>query len=321
MLKLDDTINSILFDCQCAILLLDITNKQSLAQLEKLFDVIPFSEFSYLKLILVENKIDEKREISEEQINSFIEKNEIKDNMKISIKENTGIEELANKIKEYVNKKENDIPINFSSQNLNEYKNEFKELNSYKNLKTANFIFLGNSNVGKTSLYLRLNKNFYNNKFLSTIGIDRSFKTYKVMHDNRINTSVSTSCGRLFDAAAAILGIRYEQSFEGEAATALEFKAMEYERDKDIGTMDLIDGDVIATDRIIRYLTEEKLKGTDIRKLAYAFHYMLAKGVAQMAMAKSDGIKTAALSGGCYQNKLLTRLTEQELKENGYKIR
>ena len=183
MLKLDDTINSILFDCQCAILLLDITNKQSLAQLEKLFDVIPFSEFSYLKLILVENKIDEKREISEEQINSFIEKNEIKDNMKISIKENTGIEELANKIKEYVNKKENDIPINFSSQNLNEYKNEFKELNSYKNLKTANFIFLGNSNVGKTSLYLRLNKNFYNNKFLSTIGIDRSFKTYKYQNE------------------------------------------------------------------------------------------------------------------------------------------
>ena len=183
MLKLDDTINSILFDCQCAILLLDITNKQSLAQLEKLFDIIPFSEFSYLKLILVENKIDEKREISEEQINSFIEKNEIKDNMKISIKENTGIEELANKIKEYVNKKENDIPINFSSQNLNEYKNEFKELNSYKNLKTANFIFLGNSNVGKTSLYLRLNKNFYNNKFLSTIGIDRSFKTYKYQNE------------------------------------------------------------------------------------------------------------------------------------------
>ena len=47
---------------------------------------------------------------------------------------------------------------------------------------------------------------------------------------------------------------------------------------------------------------------------------MLAKGVAQMAMAKSDGIKTAALSGGCYQNKLLTRLTEQELTENGFNV-
>lgn len=183
MLEIYDTINSILFDCQCAILLIDITNQQSLEQLEKLFDVILFSEFSYLKLILVENKIDEKREISEEQINSFIEKNGIKDNMKISIKEGTGLEELANKIKEYVNKKENDIPINFGSQNLDEYKNEFKELNRNKDMKTANIIFLGNSNVGKTCLYLRLNKNFYNNKFLSTIGIDHSFKTYKYKNE------------------------------------------------------------------------------------------------------------------------------------------
>ena len=147
-----------------------------------------------------------------------------------------------------------------------------------------------------------------------------TFRTYKTMHDKKINTAVSTSCGRLFDAASAILGIRYEQSFEGEAATALEFKAMEYEGDKVFECMDLTDGDVIATDRIIRYLAEEKLKGSDIRELAYAFHYMLAKGVAQMAVAKSDGIKTAALSGGCYQNKLLTRLTEKELKENGFNV-
>lgn len=147
-----------------------------------------------------------------------------------------------------------------------------------------------------------------------------TFRTYKTMHDKKINTAVSTSCGRLFDAASAILGIRYEQSFEGEAATALEFKAMEYEGDKVFECMDLTDGDVIATDRIIRYLAEEKLKGIDTRKLAYAFHYMLAKGVARMAVAKSDGIKTAALSGGCYQNKLLTRLTEKELKENGFNV-
>ena len=47
---------------------------------------------------------------------------------------------------------------------------------------------------------------------------------------------------------------------------------------------------------------------------------MLAKGVAQMAMAKSAGIKTVALSGGCYQNKLLIGFTEKELKENGFDV-
>ena len=156
----------------------------------------------------------------------------------------------------------------------------------------------------------------------SELGLIRqgSFKTYKAMHDNRINTAVSTSCGRLFDAASAILGIRYEQSFEGEAAIALEFKAMEYQGDKVFDCGELTDGNVIATDRIIRYLAEEKLKGSDTGKLAYAFHYLLAKGVAKMAVARSDGIKTVALSGGCYQNKLLTGLTEKELRENGFNV-
>ena len=147
-----------------------------------------------------------------------------------------------------------------------------------------------------------------------------AFKTYKAMHDNRINTAVSTSCGRLFDAASAILGIRYEQSFEGEAAIALEFKATEYEGEKDYVCEDLLDGDVIATEKIIRRLAEGKLAGEDVRKLAYEFHYMLAKGVAQMAVAKAGDIKTAALSGGCYQNKLLTKLTEKELKDNGFNV-
>jgi len=147
-----------------------------------------------------------------------------------------------------------------------------------------------------------------------------SFKTYKAMHDNRINTAVSTSCGRLFDAVAAILGICYEQSFEGEAATALEFKALEYEGDRDIEVPGLIDGDVIATEKIVRHISEQKLLGTDIKRLAYEFHFMLAKGVAEMAVAKSGSIRTVALSGGCYQNKLLTSLTEEELVKNGYNV-
>ena len=147
-----------------------------------------------------------------------------------------------------------------------------------------------------------------------------SFKTYKAMHDNRINTAVSTSCGRLFDAVSAILGICYEQSFEGEAAMALEFKAREYEGVKVFETEDLTDGDVIATEKIVRHLAEKKLQGEDTRKLAYEFHCLLAKGVAKMAMEKAGDIRTVALSGGCYQNKLLTKLTEEELRKNGFNV-
>ena len=86
---------------------------------------IPFSDYKNLKIILVENKIDLNREITEEQINEFMEKNEININMKISIKEGTGIEDLAGRIKDIVNDNNINIPINFGSQNINEYKNDF----------------------------------------------------------------------------------------------------------------------------------------------------------------------------------------------------
>jgi hydrogenase maturation protein HypF len=156
----------------------------------------------------------------------------------------------------------------------------------------------------------------------SELGLLRqgTFKMFKAMHDNRVNTAVSTSCGRLFDAVSAILGIKYEQSFEGEAATALEFKALEYEGEKSFEMEGLIDGDVVATEKIVKRLAEEKLAGTDIRKLAYEFHFLLAKGVAEMAIARAGDLKTAALSGGCYQNKLLTSLTAKILEENGFRV-
>ena len=142
-------------------------------------DKMCFNELKYLKIIVTENKIDSDRQLSEESIKSFMNEHEIKDNMKISIKEETGIKELSDKIKEYVNHKEEDIPNNFSCHLKNEYKLDNKEVNISKESKTINIIFLGNTMVGKTCLYLRLNKNYYKESFLSTIGIERQIKTFK----------------------------------------------------------------------------------------------------------------------------------------------
>ena len=142
-------------------------------------DKMCFNELKYLKIIVTENKIDSDRQLSEESIKSFMNEHEIKDNMKISIKEETGIKELSDKIKEYVNHMEEDIPNNFSCHLKNEYKLDNKEVNISKESKTINIIFLGNTMVGKTCLYLRLNKNYYKESFLSTIGIERQIKTFK----------------------------------------------------------------------------------------------------------------------------------------------
>jgi Ras-related protein Rab-1A len=181
--EVEDTIKSLLFDCQCVVFLIDITNSKSIDKFERLYEKIIFSDFSYLNIIVVENKIDLNREISEDKIKDFMEKNKIEDNMKISVKEGTGVEELSKKIKEYLNKTGNDIPINFSSQIIDEYSNDNIETIKKKEMKTINIIFLGNSAVGKTCLFLRLNKNYFKESFLSTIGVDRITKTFKYKNE------------------------------------------------------------------------------------------------------------------------------------------
>ena len=180
MLENFDTIESVLFDCQCALFILDINDPNSIIPIEKLFEKIDFSNFPYLRKILVENKIDGKREISEETIQNFIYNNKFEKNLKISIKNQLGIEDLVKQTKEYVNRLEKEIPNNFCSQIINESNNE----NRNKVIKAnINIIFLGNSMVGKTCLYLRLNKNFYNESFISTIGIEKISKFFKYNDD------------------------------------------------------------------------------------------------------------------------------------------
>ena len=179
MIKNIDTIKSILFDCQCALFLIDITVPESLLQIQKLFNKIKFSEFPYLKKILVENKIDQKRVISDEELKTFLDSNEFQNNVQISIKHGTGIEELAEQIKDYLNNIENNIPNNFISQIINELISDNFEEKKVDFKNNITIIFLGNSMVGKTSLFLRLNKNFYKESFISTVGIEKMSKIYK----------------------------------------------------------------------------------------------------------------------------------------------
>ena len=170
-----ETLESFLFDCQCALLLIDITDKESLDFIKKLMENIDLEEYSYLKIILVEKKIDiEKlRELDNETINTFMKEKNIQDKVQLSIKEGTGLEELIEKMNTYTSSPENDIPINYISQDIN-------ETNTYLDLdKDITLILIGDSNVGKTCFFTRFNKNQFEENFLSTIGMDKYIKYYK----------------------------------------------------------------------------------------------------------------------------------------------
>ena len=146
-----------------------------------------------------------------------------------------------------------------------------------------------------------------------------TYKMYKAIYEGKINSVVSTSAGRLFDAVSAILGIRYENTFEGEASTSLMYEAKKC-KSHICGCDYELTGEFIETDRIVKDLVERRLAGEDPRELAYRFHRLLGEAAAEFVSANAGTVRTAALSGGCYQNTLLLDITKKALENRGFDV-
>ena len=140
--------------------------------------------------------------------------------------------------------------------------------------------------------------------------------------EHGVNAPLASSMGRLFDAAAAVLGVRRHASFEGQAAMELEALAGDlraaplpfptYEAD---GRLHL---DPVP---LLRALGEGRKHGVDVALLAARFHESIVEASVDLArlIAGSFGLGTVALAGGSFQNaRLLThiarRLTEARLR-------
>jgi hydrogenase maturation protein HypF len=118
----------------------------------------------------------------------------------------------------------------------------------------------------------------------------------------------TTSLGRLFDAAAALLGFTREATFEGQAAVWLEHRA----RAVTFSTASLpfpFDGRELDFRPALAELIESRRRGGDCADLARAFHRGLARGLADaiLALTEARGLETVVLSGGVFQNELLLR--------------
>jgi hydrogenase maturation protein HypF len=150
------------------------------------------------------------------------------------------------------------------------------------------------------------------------------------MAEKRLNAISSTSAGRLFDGVSALLGVRRASTFEGEAATALQFAAEAYLRrgeEEPACTIPDFAGEqdgrlLLATNALVETILTRRLAGEDTGKLAYLFHKGLAgQMVAACLRARTaTGRNTVALSGGCYQNTLLLRLTVEGLRAQGFAV-
>jgi hydrogenase maturation protein HypF len=139
-----------------------------------------------------------------------------------------------------------------------------------------------------------------------------------------INAPRTSSAGRLFDAVASIIGLRQKVRFEGQAAMELEFLATEPLMDelRLIGTpaarpyaIKLRDG-VVDWEPVLEILRDSSA-GVSAANIARRFHETLA--AAMVLVAQSVGIENVVLTGGCFQNKLLTELAVERLRAAGYR--
>jgi hydrogenase maturation protein HypF len=124
--------------------------------------------------------------------------------------------------------------------------------------------------------------------------------------DKGLRTFKTTSAGRLFDTAAALLGFTREIGFEGQAAIWLEQRAWEAPLEMEAYPASF-DGREIDFRPLLKAVIEDRLAGRLAGEIARAFHLGLAAIVAQAAVeiAHREGLDTVVLSGGVFQNRML----------------
>ena len=173
-------IETFLYECQCALFLVDITNTDSFTLIKDLLNTIEVKNFPYLKGILVQNKYDleSTRQVTSYEIKEYLDNNTHLDNLEISLKNGDNVKELMKKINTYVNETKNELPSNIVSESLD------KKIGIINGQGSLSFILIGDSTVGKTCFLTRYFKNQFNETFLSTIGIDKEIKHVKVGNDS-----------------------------------------------------------------------------------------------------------------------------------------
>jgi len=139
--------------------------------------------------------------------------------------------------------------------------------------------------------------------------------TLRRMIARGVNSPLTSSVGRLFDAAASILGLRQRVSFEGQAAMELEF-AIDGANTSESYSLPL-EGAVVDWEPMIRKLLEDISRKLPVSQISAKFHNALVEAI--VAVAKRAGEERVVLSGGCFQNRYLTERAVLRLREEGFR--
>ena len=151
-----------------------------------------------------------------------------------------------------------------------------------------------------------------------------------------LNSPLTSSVGRLFDAVAALVGLRQQVRFEGQAAMELEF-ALEGFQTNDAYAFSVLSSDLVESHSPLRTphsalvgsplildwspMVEAVLadlgRGVPVGEISARFHNGLVEAI--IAVARHAGQERVTLCGGCFQNRYLTERAVRRLSEEGFR--
>jgi hydrogenase maturation protein HypF len=151
---------------------------------------------------------------------------------------------------------------------------------------------------------------------------EKQVRLVDTMLARRIQTVETSSCGRLFDAVAALLGVAKEVTFEGQAAIALEAIAVSgIEQRYDF---EIAEGETMVLDfrPVIAAMVKDLSRGRRVGEISAGFHNTLGTAIGEMCgrIGAADGLNRVCLSGGSFQNLYLLGRTVVELRRRGFGV-
>jgi hydrogenase maturation protein HypF len=137
-----------------------------------------------------------------------------------------------------------------------------------------------------------------------------------------VNSPLTSSCGRLFDAISALVGVRGVVNYEGQAAIELEMLAAEGVDDAYNWRLLRRTPMIIDPAPLLRGVVEDLMAGVDVGVISARFHNTIAAIVADVCSTarQKTGVGRVALSGGCFQNVYLLGRTTDALERDGFEV-
>ena len=148
---------------------------------------------------------------------------------------------------------------------------------------------------------------------------------FMTMIDREINSPLTSSCGRLFDAVSSLAGLRDVMTFEGQAPMELEMAIDEphdlvytYQVAAQAAGPDFI----ISFEPMIAAIVDDVLQGKPVSFISCCFHNTIAQVIADICgrISQQEGIKLVALSGGVFQNLYLLTRSVDLLRSKGFTV-